>query len=109
MSEDSPHASQTSTNHRSLDRLLDRILDRLGITENEAKASGADVKVVRFPWAASGRAQSIARTEGITKLIVDSATERVLGVGIVGPGASVPRAARVERVVVRVEKLNRLL
>jgi dihydrolipoamide dehydrogenase len=58
-----------------------------GITENEAKASGADVKVVRFPWAASGRAQSLARTEGLTKLIVDSATERVLGMGIVGPGA----------------------
>jgi dihydrolipoamide dehydrogenase len=58
-----------------------------GITENEAKASGADVKVVRFPWAASGRAQSIARTEGLTKLIVDSATERVVGMGIVGPGA----------------------
>ena len=58
-----------------------------GITENEAKAAGLDVKVVRFPWAASGRAQSLARTEGVTKLIVDSATERVLGVGIVGPGA----------------------
>lgn len=58
-----------------------------GITENEAKAEGKDVKVVRFPWAASGRAQSLARTEGVTKLIVDSATERVLGVGIVGAGA----------------------
>ena len=58
-----------------------------GITENEAKAAKLDVKVVRFPWAASGRAQSLARTEGITKLIVDSATERVLGMGIVGPGA----------------------
>lgn len=58
-----------------------------GITENEAKAEGKDVKVVRFPWAASGRAQSLARTEGLTKLIVDSESERVLGVGLVGPGA----------------------
>lgn len=58
-----------------------------GITENEAKAEGKDVQVVRFPWAASGRAQSLARTEGVTKLIVDSKTERVLGVGIVGAGA----------------------
>lgn len=58
-----------------------------GITENEAKADRKDVKVVRFPWAASGRAQSLARTEGLTKLIVDEATERVLGVGIVGTNA----------------------
>lgn len=58
-----------------------------GITESEAKAEGRDVTVVRFPWAASGRAQSIARTEGITKLIIDPKTERVLGVGITGPGA----------------------
>ncbi len=58
-----------------------------GITENEAKAEGRDVQVVRFPWAASGRAQTLARTEGLTKLIVDPETERILGVGIVGPGA----------------------
>jgi len=43
--------------------------------------------VVRFPWAASGRALSIGRTEGLTKLIVEPKTERVLGVGIVGAGA----------------------
>ncbi|MHC4880630.1 MAG: dihydrolipoyl dehydrogenase [Planctomycetota bacterium] len=58
-----------------------------GITENEAKAEGQDVKVVRFPWAASGRAQTLSRTEGVTKLIVEPKTERVLGVGMVGPGA----------------------
>ena len=58
-----------------------------GITENEAKAEGRKVSVVRFPWAASGRAQAISRTEGLTKLIVDPDTERVLGVGIVGSGA----------------------
>ena len=58
-----------------------------GLTENEAKAQGREVAIVRFPWAASGRAQTLARTEGITKLIIDPKTERVLGVGITGPGA----------------------
>jgi dihydrolipoamide dehydrogenase len=58
-----------------------------GLTETQAKEQNRDVKVVRFPWAASGRAQSIARTEGITKMIFDAQTDRVLGVGIVGAGA----------------------
>jgi len=58
-----------------------------GLTETEAKAQERDVKVIRFAWAASGRAQSLARTEGLTKLIVENKTERVLGVGIVGAGA----------------------
>ena len=58
-----------------------------GITEQQAKDDELDVIVVRFPWAASGRAQSIGRTEGLTKLICDTKTQRVLGVGIVGPGA----------------------
>lgn len=58
-----------------------------GLTENEAKADNRDVKVARFAWAASGRAQTLGRTEGLTKLLVDPETERVLGVGMVGPGA----------------------
>ncbi len=58
-----------------------------GLTETQAKEKGIEVNVVRFPWAASGRAQAIARTEGITKLIFEPKTERVLGVGIVGAGA----------------------
>jgi dihydrolipoamide dehydrogenase len=58
-----------------------------GLTETEAKAQERDVKVIRFAWAASGRAQSLGRTEGLTKLIVENKTERVLGVGIVGAGA----------------------
>lgn len=58
-----------------------------GLTETQAKERGQETKVVRFPWAASGRAQTLARTEGLTKILVDPATERVLGVGIVGPGA----------------------
>jgi dihydrolipoamide dehydrogenase len=58
-----------------------------GLTETEARAKGVEVRVVRFPWAASGRAQTLGRTEGLTKLVIDPASERVLGVGIVGPGA----------------------
>jgi dihydrolipoamide dehydrogenase len=45
------------------------------------------VKVERFPWAASGRAATLGRTEGVTKLIVDPESDVVLGVGIVGPEA----------------------
>lgn len=59
----------------------------VGLTEREAKERGITVKVAKFPWAASGRAQTIDRTDGLTKLICDPETERVLGVGIVGPGA----------------------
>lgn len=58
-----------------------------GLQEHEAKAQERDVKVVRYPWGASGRATTLARNEGLTKLIVDPQTERVLGVGIVGVGA----------------------
>ena len=58
-----------------------------GLTEGEAKEQGTEVIVTRFSWAASGRAQSIGRTEGMTKLIVEPKKQRVLGVGIVGPGA----------------------
>jgi dihydrolipoamide dehydrogenase len=55
-----------------------------GLQEPEAKAQGRDIKVVRFPWAASGRATTLGRTEGLTKLILDPQTDRVLGAGIVG-------------------------
>ncbi|MBL8809298.1 MAG: dihydrolipoyl dehydrogenase [Planctomycetaceae bacterium] len=58
-----------------------------GITETEAKNQNRDVQVYRFPWAASGRAQTLARTEGVTKIIVEPTKQRVLGVGLVGPGA----------------------
>ena len=43
--------------------------------------------MTRFPWAASGRATTLGRADGVTKLIIDPETERVLGVGIAGPGA----------------------
>lgn len=58
-----------------------------GLTETEARREKRDVKVARFPWLASGRAATVARTEGLTKLILDSESDRVLGVGIVGAGA----------------------
>ncbi len=58
-----------------------------GLTETEAKARGVRVEVARFPWAALGRAIAMDRPEGVTKLLIDPETERVLGVGIVGAGA----------------------
>jgi dihydrolipoamide dehydrogenase len=58
-----------------------------GLTETEAKKQGRTVEVARFPWAASGRAITLDRPEGFTKLLIDPATERILGVGIVGAGA----------------------
>lgn len=58
-----------------------------GLTETAAKEQGRTVEVAQFPWAASGRAQAIGRTEGMTKWIVDPTTKQVLGCGIVGYGA----------------------
>ncbi len=58
-----------------------------GISENEAKEKGIEVEVTRFPWPASGRATTLDRFDGLTKLIFDPKTGRVLGMGIVGPGA----------------------
>lgn len=59
----------------------------VGLTETQAKADDRPCKVSQYPWAASGRAQAIGRTEGLTKIIVDPNDERLLGIGIVGPGA----------------------
>ena len=56
----------------------------VGLTETEAKHKGIDVGVAKFPWAASGRAVGLGRTEGFTKLIFDPASHRLLGGGIVG-------------------------
>ena len=58
-----------------------------GLTEQEATAAGRVVDVSRYPWAASGRAQALGRTDGLTKILVDPETDAVLGVGVVGPGA----------------------
>jgi dihydrolipoamide dehydrogenase len=58
-----------------------------GITEEQAKKDGIKHEVAKFPWAASGRAVTLDRNDGVTKLIVDPDTQRILGVGICGPGA----------------------
>lgn len=58
-----------------------------GLTQSDARAAGLDAAVARFPWQASGRALTLGRPAGLTKLVIDKETERVLGAGIVGPGA----------------------
>jgi dihydrolipoamide dehydrogenase len=58
-----------------------------GLTETEAKQRNIPIEVAKFPWAASGRALTFDRTDGLTKLIVEPETERVLGVGMVGAHA----------------------
>ncbi len=58
-----------------------------GLTETQAQKENREIKVARFPWAASGRAVTLDRPEGMTKLLIDPQTERVLGMGIVGPSA----------------------
>jgi dihydrolipoamide dehydrogenase len=58
-----------------------------GLTETKAKNDNRKVQVVKFPWGASGRAQTLGRTEGVTKLILDPDTEKILGMGISGVGA----------------------
>jgi dihydrolipoamide dehydrogenase len=58
-----------------------------GLTETEAKQKGIEVQVAKFLWGASGRALTMDRPEGLTKVIIEPETERVLGVGIVGVGA----------------------
>jgi dihydrolipoamide dehydrogenase len=59
----------------------------MGLTETEAKAKGIEVEKASFPWAASGRALSLGRDEGVTKLLFEPGTRRLLGAGIVGPNA----------------------
>src|SRR6201987_2498425 len=58
-----------------------------GLTETQAEKEGREITVAKFPWAASGRAVTLDRPEGMTKLLIDPQTERVLGIGIVGVGA----------------------
>ncbi|MEC9376244.1 MAG: dihydrolipoyl dehydrogenase [Pseudomonadota bacterium] len=58
-----------------------------GITETEAKAKGIDYGIGKFPWAASGRSLSLGRDDGVTKLVFDNKTNKIIGAGIVGPNA----------------------
>lgn len=59
----------------------------VGLNETEAKEKGIKIEVAKFPWAASGRAKTLERLDGLTKLIIEPETERILGMGIVGAGA----------------------
>jgi dihydrolipoamide dehydrogenase len=58
-----------------------------GLTETDAEKQGLKVTIAKFPWGASGRAISLGRTDGVTKLVIHPESQRVLGVGICGPGA----------------------
>ena len=58
-----------------------------GLTETQARKEARAVTIAKFPWGASGRALTLDRTDGVTKLIIDPESERILGVGLVGPGA----------------------
>ncbi len=58
-----------------------------GLTENQAKEKNIKYETAKFPWAASGRATTLGRSDGVTKLILDPESQRILGVGICGPGA----------------------
>jgi dihydrolipoamide dehydrogenase len=58
-----------------------------GLSEDEARRAGFDVRIGAFPWQASGRAATLDRSEGLTKIIADAEDGRVLGIGIAGPSA----------------------
>ncbi|MCZ7615732.1 MAG: dihydrolipoyl dehydrogenase [Ignavibacteriaceae bacterium] len=58
-----------------------------GLTENQAKEKKIDYEVAKFPWAASGRAVTLDRNDGVTKILVDPSSQRILGIGICGPSA----------------------
>jgi dihydrolipoamide dehydrogenase len=58
-----------------------------GLTEAQAQKDGRAVTIAKFPWGASGRAITLDRTDGLTKLVIEPETDRILGVGLVGPGA----------------------
>jgi dihydrolipoamide dehydrogenase len=60
----------------------------VGLTEREARAKGVDLEVSKFPWLASGRALTLGRSEGLSKLIFEKGTRRLIGAGLVGQGAS---------------------
>ena len=58
-----------------------------GLTETESQAQGRKISIAKFPWGASGRAQTLGRGEGMTKLIIDPKSEKIIGVGLTGAGA----------------------
>ena len=58
-----------------------------GLTEQQARTQGIDIEIAKFPWTASGRALTTARSDGFTKLVIEPRTERILGMAVVGNGA----------------------
>lgn len=62
-------------------------LSWVGLNENTATEEGIEIEIQKFPWVASGRAVSMDRRDGLTKILADPKTKRILGMGIVGPGA----------------------
>ena len=58
-----------------------------GLTETQAREKEIKYEAVKFPWAASGRATTIGRSDGVTKILIDPESQRILGIGICGPGA----------------------
>lgn len=58
-----------------------------GLTETEAKKQNLDVKIGKFPWGSSGRATTLGRSDGLTKVIIEPKSDRILGIGLAGPGA----------------------
>ena len=65
----------------------DPVIAWAGLTETEAKERNVEVTIRKMPWSASGRAVALGRTDGVTKLILDKSTQRILGIGITGPHA----------------------
>lgn len=81
-------SAQAEPRHIPAVVFTDPEIARVGLTETEAKEAGLDITVAKFPWGASGRASSIGRNDGVTKIIANSSTKQVLGVDIIGVGAS---------------------
>ena len=79
----------TSFNNRIMPAVIftDPEIAWAGITENQARIEGKEISIAKFPWVASGRAQSLGRGEGLTKLIIEPKTEKIIGIGLTGSGA----------------------
>jgi dihydrolipoamide dehydrogenase len=82
-----------------------------GLTETQARTRGIDVEVTRYPWTASGRAMTMGRTDGHTKLILEPGTDRILGMAIVGHGAGemIAEGVLAEEMGARAEDLKQII
>jgi len=79
----------TSFNNRIMPAVIftDPEIAWAGMTETQARIEGKEISIAKFPWVASGRAQSLGRGEGVTKLIIEPKTEKIIGIGLTGSGA----------------------